>query len=426
MALMLAAHPVGKIKSSNAYYADFQKYYREILYSPEYYKLINYPIHAKDAVGKCVIDLIQRIAMAIYREVSLYKHLFPHVGHLLEEALKRHANGADQNSLWGLLSRDYGALSKYAKGHVTGSLERLLEDLHIGVTPYFDPWMQQNTPSLLYRVKINDQLIDCLYTPCPVIQEFIHKAAINEEFKNFLKANAGMDESHLIFNLQDRTSWKDHARCTSLEELQHNTLFQDQVSVITFAKDTSFYNQTDIYAKEHNAELFINNLKEHVSDSNTGFYFPSKVSILAWEGLDPLLNEIHQTYFSGKNVLTREQRLDFIEISYIYLQMYLLEKLRPASFSFMCKDGVDNGATASALFLAAIKLLSTKKMSEEDRNMINYVLHTPALLNRERVVQPHVFQRFINAVRTIEGVREHEPHAPKRLSKLINLPIFLA
>jgi len=425
MALMLASQSHEKGKNSDHYFVDFQKYFREILYSSEYHKLIHYSAKTKNAVGKCLEDLIQRIARGIYREISLYKHLFPHVGRMIEEALKRNPNG-DNHELWSILQRDYRALSKYAKGHVTGSLERLLEDLHTHPNPNFDPWMQRYTPSRLYRMKIDDKIADCLQMPSPIIQEFIHKAAVNEEFKNFIRGNA-VDGSHLIFNMQDRTSWKEHARCKALEELQGQKPFQEQLHVVTFAKHTDFYHQTENYAKEHSAELFKNNLKEHLSDANTGFYFPQELSILAWEHLDSLLDEIHTTYFSGKNVLTREQRLDFIEIAYLCLQMHLLAKLQPASFSFLCKDGVDEGAASAATFLAAVKLLTPGQLTAEDRNMINYVLHTPALLNRERVIQPGIFQRFINAVRTLEGVREREgAQAYKRLSKYINLPVFLA
>lgn len=426
MALMLASQPRNKGKGSENYFADFQKYFREILYSPDYHRLISYPIKTKDFVSHCVVDLIQRIAHAIHREASLFNHLFPHIGQMIEGALNRYGNGKEQKTFWGKLARDYGALAKFAKGHVTGSLERLLSDLHTGGTKAYDPWMMHNTPSHLYKIQIDEKSLDCLHMPCPVVQEFIHKAVINEEFKNFLRGN-DQDDSHLIFNMQDRTSWKEHARCHALEELQHAKPFEERVHVVTFAKTTDFYNQTDTYAKEQNAELFKYNLKEHLSDANTGFYFPEKLSVLVWEDLDPLIEEIHQTYFSGKNVLTRDQRLDFIEITYLCLQMHLLAMIKPSSFSFICKDGVDNGAVGAALFWAGAKLLAGEQLSEKDRDMINYVLHTPALMNRERVIHQKTFQRFINALRTLEGVQEQEgKQASLRLSKFINLPVFLA
>lgn len=427
MALMLASQTGVKGKGSKGYFADFQRYYREILYSPEYSRLISNPITEKDTIGKCIIDLIQKIALAIYKEINLYQLLFPYVNELIDNAVTRLGSGSDQTNLWNSLSSDYSALSKYARGHVTGSLDKLLLDLQGKENPNFDPWMQHNFPSKLFQIHIGNQDVDCLHIPCPIIQEFVHKAVINEEFKNFLRANEEETGSHLIFNVQDRTSWKEHARCSVLEDLQHLKQFQNKIHVVTFAKTTEFYHQEASYAKEHSAELFKNHLKEHLSDVNTGFYFPQSLSVIAWEDLDPLLDEIHRLFFSQKNVLTREQRLDFIEIAYLCLQIHLLGKLQPASFSFMCKDGVDGGASCAASFYAAVKLFSPYKLTDEVRKMINYILHTPALLNRERVVQPQVFNRFINAVRTIEGVREREgTEMTKMLSKLIKLPVFLA
>lgn len=425
MALMLAAQPGAKGKKCKQYFADFQRYYREILYSPEYYKLINEPLSEKDHLGKGMLDLIQKIASAIYREISLYKFLFPQVNQFIEASLASPPSEEGPVSLWNGLSSDYLALQKHTKGHLTGSLERLLGDLKGKGNPTYDPWMQQNYPSQLYRIQIGDRTAECLHIPCPVIQEFIHKAVVNEEFKNFIRGGDEL-EPHLIFNLQDRTSWKEHARCAALEDLQHIKQFENRLHVVTFAKTTDFYHQEANYAKVQHADLFKSTLKEHLNDLNTGFYFPPTSALTTWENLEPMIEAIHNIFFSGKNVLSRDQRLDFIEIVYLALQMHLLGKFQPSSFSFICKDGVDGGAAGAATFLAAVKLFSPTKLTTEDRKIINEIMHTSALLNRERIVHPHIFKRFLSAIRTIEGVREREgPTLADKLSKFIELPVFL-
>jgi len=60
-----------------------------------------------------------------------------------------------------------------------------------------------------------------------------------EEFKGFLRhieMKKGV-EKHLLFNLQDRTSWEEHARCQALEDLEHHAEFNNQLVVVTLPKN---------------------------------------------------------------------------------------------------------------------------------------------------------------------------------------------
>ena len=54
----------------------------------------------------------------------------------------------------------------------------------------------------------------------------MHTAEITEEFKTFLFAlSEKVEHEHfLLFNFQDRTSWREHARVHVLEELSRNAL----------------------------------------------------------------------------------------------------------------------------------------------------------------------------------------------------------
>jgi hypothetical protein len=141
-------------------------------------------------------------------------------------------------------------------------------------------------------------------------------------------------------------------------------------------------------------------------DANAGYFFPNKINLGDLSAfIDGAFEAIHHIFFSSKNVLVRENRLDFIEIFYILLQLKLIEWLQPDSVSLTCKDGIDVGEANSVSIFAFLKLINNQEWSEEDWLHFNHMLYAPALLIRERIMLPERFNRMLSALKVVDNAR---------------------
>jgi hypothetical protein len=418
MALMLAANPQNlkrgiPKKSCKDYFVDFQHYLRAALRTDDYHKLITYPPKPTNQIAQGLLEMVHGLCLALFESLHPIHEVNSFVLSIIQEAKERlspeHEKAArESHALWSGLSCDETALVKSFKHHESGPLNLMLETLQEGGLLSFDPIAQHHLPCHYYALGLPDGKVSNIQLPSPTGQEMIHKAAVVDEFKAYLRAclKHHFLKKHLLINLQDRTSWKEHARSAALEELQHLEEFDGAIAVVTLAKDTEFYHQLAPYSQENHADLFFQTFKDHLQDSNAGFYFPMAISKQLFPHFtDGVIEAIHRVFFSGRNVLSREHRLDFIELFYLFLQLKLIEICKPDSFSLTCKDGVDTGPAASVQLLAFMKLISPEPLSNADRDSCNLLLHAPALLLRQRPIQPERFNRMVSALKCVESVR---------------------
>lgn len=420
MALMLAANPQNLMRESHAkrcthYFADFMHYLRSALRTDDYHKLIAYPPKASNKIAQTVLDIAHGLCFALFERLNTLPEISSFIKDIIKEAGENqspeHEKAAKESrSLWSGLSCDEAALVKLFKHHTNGPLVKMLDILHEGGIQVFDPIAQQHLPYQIYALGAPEQKIISIQSPSPTRQEMIHKASVVNEFKGFLREclKEPSGGRHLLFNLQDRTSWREHARCVALEELQHLEEFDSALSVVTLAKDTEFYHQMAPYAQENHADIFMQHFKDHLQDANSGFYFPVAIGNQIFPHfLDGVMDSIHRVFFSHRNVLSREHRLDFIEIFYLFLQLKLIEIVKPDSFSLICKDGVDIGPAANGQLYAFMKLISPEKMGEVERSELNLIVHAPALMWRQRPILSERFNRMVSAIKCVESTRSH-------------------
>lgn len=418
MALMLCVnsqqwinnHPT---KSSKEYFTDFQHYLRSALISRDYLKLIAYPPKQSSKLANTLLETIHGLCTAMYTSLRFYQPILAQLENMILDAVEHqspeHIKAAEASHfLWNRLAGEHKAIEKHIKGHASGPLVKVLDILESDEYSAYDPFILQYLPSRLYALRINDHTILNLNIPSPTAQEFINKAAVIDEFKGFLR-NCHEGEAitkHLMINLQDRTSWREHSRCVALEELQKHEGFEEKIIVVTLPKDTEFYHQLEPYYQENHADVFIENLKSHINDLSTGFYVPeSLLNNITPRLIDGITAEIHRIFFSGKNVLLREHRLDFIELFYLFLELKLIEVVKPDSFSLTCKDGIDVSAAANALLFCVLKMINGEELTPADRTILNQILYAPALMQRERSINTDRFNRMISALKCVESVQ---------------------
>jgi len=227
-----------------------------------------------------------------------------------------------------------------------------------------------------------------------------------------------------MINFQDRNSWQEYARSLTIESLQKNAEFSNELIVATLPKSTDFYYQYGEFMNLNNANEFIAEFKKELTHPEEwGFFFPPQLS---WNEQDQFIEEalsfVHKEFFKNKSNLTRHNREDFIEIFYQLLILKWLEIGKVDSISFTCKDGIDTGAAALGLFFGFIQILCADLSKELE--FLRYLLYAPALFIRERAIDPERLNRTISALERIGTAVEENQLIHKHLSDLYN-PKFL-
>lgn len=405
-------------KNCRNYFVDFLSFLHEALHSSDYHKMIAYPENEK---GKELNHLLCELLHTICRTLYLSLHRFHDFDATLQGLIASAEEGrspeniehfSGKKTICHVIENQFAALAKLFKHHSKGPLSKTLTAIQDGFSHSFDPMTQLNLPSQLYAIAMRGHKIVNLHLPSPTTQEYIHRVNVLDEFKGFLRScmTDYPHHKHLIINLQDRTSWREHFRSSALEDLRIND-FDKSIVVATLAKDTEFYHQLPPYHQENHAEIFFKHLITHLGDENSGYYFPSTIkSMILKDFAEGAMSAIHRIFFSNKNILIKDHRLNFIEIFDLFLTLKLIDTVNPNSFSLTCKDGVDISSTSNALMFIFLKLLGKEQVDKEAWNQFNRILYSPAILIRERVVLKERFERMLEALKVIEFVHHELGH----------------
>ncbi|ADI38044.1 putative uncharacterized protein [Waddlia chondrophila 2032/99] len=419
VALMMCACPKNLLsnaptKACTEYFIDFHHFLRNAYVTGEYQRYLAYPPKKSSKMAHILMDLVHGLSRAMFTRIKAYQQLVTVFEKMVEEAnqmqSEEHQKAAEEsNTLWSRLAGDYAALSKMMKTHPNGPLVKVLEVLEKGAYHVFDPIAQLNLPGVMYSLFMGENRITNLHLPAPMNQGFIHQAEIVNEFKGFLRAymSGQFKRKHLLFNFQDRTSWKEHVRAVNLEQLSNQRLFSKYLTVVSLPKDTDFYHQVSPYQDDHQAGLFIEHFKDNLSDESCGFVFPFYLSKKLFPNfINQLFEGVHKLFFHERNVLSVKDRLDFIEIFYMLLELKIIEEEQPATFSMTCKDGIDIGGCASAELFGFLKMINNQVLSNDEYMEYCTSLFMPAIISRERIIHTDRFGRMITAFKRIESTQQ--------------------
>lgn len=402
MALMMAAQPRNLIrqfslKGCHLYFQDFLLFLREALLTREYQKFLIYSPPAGKTFFIDLMELVNRLSFHLFTGEAHDEELKNALKQMVER--KKHAQ---TKTLSETLGQANAALTDAFKKHPNGPIFKAVDTVRETEWVIFDPLHQGNLPRKEWSLAGNHHEIACLHLPSPTLQEIIDKAFITEEFKTFLRS---LDpKEHLVFfNFQDRTSWKEHARSLAIEELSRHAEFATVFTVVTLAKDTDFYNQSGLYHDVDEAEVFIDHFNQHLSDEITGYYFaPQLKKELFPSFVQELLLQIHTTFFDEKEMLSLSERLNFIELTYHFLELKIIESVNPTYLAFSSKDALDIGGITNLGFIALLTVDKGKKWSESERDTLIKLLFGPTMMLRERVVHPERFERLHSMIHLLE------------------------
>jgi hypothetical protein len=440
MSLMLACNPqnlnentMGKV--CTRYLKDFHKFLREILVSPDYLRLINHSVEETDQLSRALVNLVHAFSFAFFCHSGKKQEMLDFMNDLLKRSnggeLPIRREKIDTNAFLSEIYDLHDSITEMLKKYPSGPLFKTLDIFQErNEKEGFDPIGQGNPPYYLYTFSSSDFDSKCLKMPCPTLHAHINKAEVIDEFKGFLRhfeTKKGL-ERHLHINLQDRTSWEEHARCQALEKLQNQAEFSEQLILVTFPKKSDFYFQAEDYLKVDTAKDFLKLLEEQVkSGEECGFFFSKFLPKKELNDfVKKILPVIHTHFFKKKVKLDRKERLDFIEIFYQFFTLKILELARPDTFTFSCKDGVDVGSTASAAFFTLVKLLGKEdQWSQEEQDQLYWILCGPALTVRERLVDYQRFSRMASSLSIIaQAFAKDHDKIIKALQPLYSAKLF--
>lgn len=443
MALMLAANQRNLIQNTSGkscleYFNDFQMFLRDALLSAEYQKWIAYPPEPNDKVSHLLLDLAHVFCKwyfyrhsGIKQEMDGFIHRLIRKGEELQKAEKK-VLSFPSGSIWNTFIAEDAAIRKILSYYPSGPLFKILDILRKEEAEeelFFEPLRQGNYPFTFFSVGSSAKDMAVLHIPTPTRQQVVSKAEVCEEFRAFLRALSLQSPSkkHLLFNLQDRTSWKELSRCSLLEGMQKQAEFSPSFAVVTICKDTDFYHQKDTYLTLDSAKDFLHIFLEHLKNPEEyGFFLPPTLKTKEFlEFVQPALHKIHEVFFKKATKLSRADRLDFIEIFYQFLSLKLLEMIKPDSISFTCKDAIDTGACMTAGFCAFIKYFSGKKIEKEEKELLRLLFYYPSLLVRERAVDPLRLNRILSALAKMEEIAKGEPQKIAKVFGPLYEPSFI-
>jgi hypothetical protein len=438
LALLLASNPKNLLqstapKSCVEYFEDFQHFLREALRSEEYQKIIAYPEKYQDNFSKLLMQLAHTLCHALFcRKEGVREEVLGFIYSLVHKGEEKEREKLlVRTGFWEDILEKDDAFRQILKFYPNGPLFKDLDVIREQEEEFlsFDPMMQGNLPSTLYSFHFLDKKISVIRMACPTKQQVISSARIVEEFVGFLRYNFSQKKKkhHLLINLQDKTSWKEYARCHSLENLQVEAEIKDALTVVSFTKDTDFYYQNAEYLELSSAKDFIEQFIQQVFGLDAcGYFFPKHLITPQFQKfIENLFSKIHEMFFENKPALSRKNRLDFIEIAYAFMVLKLLEMTGADSLSFTCKDGVDVGEAQAASFYAFLYLLSGEKWNKEVKDMLLWLLYAPALQIRERSIDTQRMNRVISAIAYADEIAaEHRKKFKKLFSPLFKEDIF--
>lgn len=439
MALLLSASPKHggnhhTLKTCQDYFEDFQEFLRTILLSKEYQKNLLNPLEGThQKMASTIRNTVIGMCRSLYLHAKGLKEIRPYVAELLKKAHKE-ANVSTKNKHenTSFIEGSFEALQALLRKHSQNALNKVLDELLSSEAKGFDPLMQHNIPSPLYALYFGDKRLLYIRMANPTYQEYINKAFVTEEFKGYLlscRTGHGV-KKHVCMLLQDRTTWKEAARCHAVESLLNHKEYASALEICTLSINTDFYHQLSHYKNDQDAKTFKKHFLEHLTDEHSGYYFPVHLRQSLYKAFFPqLLEAIHQVFFGNSLKLDREQRHAFIDCAHLLIGLKVSELSDADALSFCCKDGIDWSIAASGLLFWIFEGIQSRRQ-KDGLDFLEFLLFAPALLWRERSMQSECFYRFLNVMKALERSPVKQEEFVKTLkahfSPLFKLPVWEA
>ncbi len=248
----------------------------------------------------------------------------------------------------------------------------------------YDPQRKSNIPYILCSI------IPHSNHPLKIIRmgtPTISSSSITPEFKLFLTSCSLREKKFLYISFQSENWHVEASRNQLLKPLAQE--FPHRFFLVILSKDTPFFHQTGLHGIPYQtAEIFINDFLAQLYSNQTGFYFEASwLENLGFrDRLTACLQEVHQDIFNEERILSRQQRLDFIEIAYARLLLEIIDYLKlehRCLIDFLCvacRDCNDRAVITLALLTALSLHYLGKYHTPQFHRMLQVFIHAPKML----------------------------------------------
>jgi hypothetical protein len=332
-------------------------------------------------------ELCLRACYYRFTEVHLYAFCENLIMTMIHEGIKTlepDYTGPPQDVFSLPLTKQFEAIQAASLGLKEPPTWSLVQKTSAAANLGFDPQRKSNIPFVLCDIILNQN------HPLRVLRMGTPNNShngVNPEFKLFLTSCVQRNEKMLLVSEQAE-GWRVEAHRNYLNK-QMTEEFPNHFFMIILTKDTPFYHQTGPYAASYfTAQEFKETFLAQLKSPGTGFYFNDlwlKHSQFI-ERIIRCLNEVHEDVFSQERLLSRQQRLDFIEIAYarlIYETMAFLNMEHQVLVNFLCvacRDSNDRAVITLTLLTALCLHYLGKYHAPEMQRMLAVFIHSPKML----------------------------------------------
>ena len=402
IALLLSTHPKylsdnDPPKSTSSFFQDLLGFLTESMHHPDFRKLLSYSTADSNRLTRLLQTLPESLSYAVFTEIPTFSY----------EGIVRFLQGGQQGragSLAAAFKTGYRWIEEGVKAFGNSPLKCDLEDLEEGVN-IFDPLAKSILPAKLGEMRFGDVSVSLHRMAAPVQQEVIDQAPLNPIFLAALREMRERNEKVVLFNFQERSHWKERARSESLEKLSQRDEWSDTLQVVTLDLASEFFLQEFNFDKGGSKDEFIESYRQFLLDERGGNYFSSKIEEILFPGfMEKVFQDIHQLYFGSRNALTPAMKRRFIDLVTQFMQLKIVDSIKPDRVIFLDKDGTDFASYASTLFFMSPKLFAETSWDEKELETYEAILHSSTLLYRQRVLRKGKFERFADVVAWTEEV----------------------
>lgn len=248
-----------------------------------------------------------------------------------------------------------------------------------------DQLFQGNLPSIL---SLQETQLIRVGQPCdsPSRLFFWLSPTVYPEFLLFLE----LQPSHLYVNLMKRKGMEGPFSRT-LEALEEQI---PHVFVVSLDKNSSFYWQSaPDYPEDWDRQSFKKAFLNQLLAKKGNYFWTKHLNLNVWrEELSQMIEMTDRIYFN-KQTLNRQERQDFIELTYLAILDELVQKLHPASMNITCKQCMDRGPSLAILWMFQKKSMNNQELAA--------LLLAPPLLIHNRSSHVLRIARFVSAAQRI-------------------------
>ncbi len=392
-------------KNCVEYLDDFRSLLGQMLHSSEFKRLLTYPPNNERSWEFALLRLVEQLASNIVDGAPMSIECVNAFTGLLNQGMQRAIGelGPSDGTIAHRLNLNFAALRHLIGTRGATTIVRMLQELEMRRFVTFEPLLGESLPTHLFNFSWRGELIPVVRLPSPTRQEKIDAAFPSEVFQIATRRHGRHERTYLVLNLQERTGWKDGARCQAIEELQREEEGRSAVSVFSLSCDGDFYRQEGSYEAMSSAEKFKEELVNHLTEPSRGVQFPRAHPTPSIADIRELIDVLHTSLYGGRNRLPKAQRLEWIDLMHLLLMLKVIEQTRPSIIFVSCKDGLDSTLPAIAGLFSFLKVLNRRLSSEEEMAWLGTMLLGIPLIERDRLLFADRYSRLTSLVRLLES-----------------------